>query len=384
LGGAQCITSSIEAIFSHIAGIVMTRLREKEFAQTILQWFDENRRALPWRETRDPYFIWLSEIILQQTRVAQGISYYENLTRAFPTVTRLARAKEERVLRLWQGLGYYSRARNLHRCARIVTDQLDGKFPRTHQELIQLPGIGPYTAAAVASIAFDDQVAAVDGNVLRVLSRIFGIDTDVNSPAGRKFFREKAQALIPNSRPGDFNQAMMEFGAIKCTPINPECASCPFRRICVAYASGSVHMLPVKIKKMTVRRRFLNYVIFSLDDKVGMRARNGSDIWKGLYDFYLVESNRPLTAAALMRHDKNLRNLATGEMTPAGEMRHQLTHQLLHIAFFTATTSKKNLTKFDKGNPPVAFYSMKQAARLPKPVPVKLFLENAEMVGGRK
>jgi A/G-specific adenine glycosylase len=363
---------------------VTTRTSEKEFARTILQWFDENRRALPWRETRDPYFIWLSEVILQQTRVAQGISYYENLTRTFPTVVSLAKAKEERVLRLWQGLGYYSRARNLHRCARQVAGEMQGQFPRTYAELLKLPGIGPYTAAAIASIAFGEQVAALDGNVFRVLSRIFGITADINSPAGRENFRQKAQTLVPQSRPGDFNQAMMELGAIQCTPRNPDCGACPLRNICVASAEGTVELLPVKSKKVKVRNRYLSYVIFSLDNKVGLQARNGSDIWRGLYDFYLVESERRLTAATLMRRDKNLSNLATSELVPAGEMRHQLTHQVLHITFFRTTTSTKNVTNFHKRNPPMAFYSMKQAARLPKPVPVKLFLESDQMMGRRK
>lgn len=361
-----------------------TGITEKEFGRTVLQWFAENRRALPWRETRDPYFIWLSEVILQQTRVAQGISYYENLTRAFPTVVSLAKASEERVLRLWQGLGYYSRARNLHRCARKVADEMQGQFPRTYTQLIKLPGIGPYTAAAIASIAFDEPVAALDGNVFRVLSRIFGIAVDINSSTGRETFREKAHTLLPHSRPGDFNQAMMELGAIQCTPRNPDCPACPFRGSCVAFATGSVQLFPVKSKRVKVRNRYLSYVIFSLDDKVGLRARNGSDIWKGLYDFYLVESERRLTAAALMRRDKKLSTLATGEVVPAGEMRHQLTHQRLHISFFRTSISKKNLTNFHKGNPSMAFYSMKQAARLPKPVPVKLFLESDQMTGRRK
>jgi A/G-specific adenine glycosylase len=363
---------------------VSAGITEKDFARIILEWFDENRRPLPWRETRDPYLIWLSEVILQQTRVAQGLSYYESLSRAFPTVADLAKAKEKGVLRLWQGLGYYSRARNLHRCARRVAMEMHGQFPSRYSELIKLPGIGPYTAAAVASIAFDEQVAVLDGNVFRVLSRIFGITADIHSPKGKKLFQQKAASLVPSKRPGDFNQGMMELGAIQCTPRNPQCGSCPFNKVCAACASDSVHLLPVKKKKAAVRHRYLSYVIFSLDGRIGLRARNSADIWRGLYDFYLVESDRPLTVAELKRRDRNLKDLIPGKVTSAGAMKHVLTHQKLHISFFHATTSKKNLTNFGEVNPGMAFYTLKQAARLPKPVPVKMWLDKMEMEGWRK
>jgi A/G-specific adenine glycosylase len=354
---------------------VLARIGEKEFAQTILRWFDLNRRALPWRETKDPYLIWISEVILQQTRVAQGLAYYKELTNAFPAVSDLAKAKEERVLRLWQGLGYYSRARNLHRCARVVVKERAGKFPERYDELLRLPGIGPYTAAAIASIAFDERVAVVDGNVYRILSRIFGIDADIQSSQGRKLFHAKASALVPEKRAGDFNQAMMELGAIQCTPRKPDCSTCPFGSVCMARSTQSIHLLPVKERKARVRNRFLNYFMFFMDGKVGLRARREKDIWNGLYDFHLLETARPVTTRQLTGGDELLKSLKSGEITWCGDIKHQLTHQLLHISFYQAVVSKKILTKIRQGNPALAFYSAKQVDRLPKPVPVKAFLE---------
>jgi A/G-specific adenine glycosylase len=355
--------------------MVLNRIAEKEFASIILQWFDRNRRDLPWRDTHDPYLIWLSEVILQQTRVSQGLAYYQSLTKTFPTVNDLAKAKESRVLRLWQGLGYYSRARNLHRCAKLVSQTMNGKFPATFDELVKLPGVGPYTAAAIASIAFGERVAVVDGNVFRVLSRIFGIDTDILSPAGKKQFQQKAASLVPLTRAGDFNQAVMELGAIQCLPRNPDCATCPFESVCVARQSDSIHLLPVKKKKVRTRKRHLNYVLFSSEGKIALQERSNRDIWQGLYDFHLVETERPASPLQLAKADKLLAKVGREKIERCGEMKHQLTHQLLHITFYQAPVSKKNLTIFKKVNPALSFYSLKQAARLPKPVPIKLMLE---------
>jgi len=206
----------------------------KEFSNDITDWYRENRRSLPWRNTKDPYLIWLSEVILQQTRVNQGLPYYQSFVSTFPTVNDLARAREDTVLRLWQGLGYYSRARNLHRCAKEVAEKYDGVFPSSFEELIQLPGVGAYTAAAIASIAFDRKVAVVDGNVYRVLARIFGITKDISSTEGKKHFSALANQLMPATNPGDHNQAVMEFGAMHCTPQLPRCTTCPFGRKCIA------------------------------------------------------------------------------------------------------------------------------------------------------
>ena len=350
-------------------------MSEKEFARRLIQWFEDHKRQLPWRETRDPYLIWLSEIILQQTRVAQGLSYYRDFTKAFPTVHRLARASEEKVLRLWEGLGYYSRARNLLRCAREIVDNMNGVFPGTFEHLRDLPGIGPYTAAAIASIAFDERVAVLDGNVFRVMARIFGIDTDIATPAAKKVFFDHTMRFVPSSRPGDFNQALMEFGALHCTPRNPLCSACPFSNDCVAYKTGTVSQLPVKKKKAAVRNRYLNYFVMMADNKVGLKRRKGRDIWKGLYDFYLVETGEQVSPSAAMRKDKALRSSGVASPVDLGRISHQLTHQKLHISFIGVTAPSENIADFSTVSEPITFYSLKQADRLPKPVPVKLFLE---------
>jgi A/G-specific adenine glycosylase len=348
---------------------------EKEFARTILKWFEDHKRQLPWRETSDPYLIWLSEIILQQTRVAQGLSYYRDFVRTFPTVHALARASEQKVLRLWEGLGYYSRARNLHRCAREVVANLNGEFPGSFEALLALPGIGPYTAAAIASIAFDERVAVLDGNVFRVMARIFGIDADIATPAAKSIFFEHTMRYVPSSRPGDFNQALMEFGALHCTPRNPQCNSCPFSKVCIAYKTGTVSQFPVKKKKAAIRNRYLNYFIMMADNKIGLNRRDGRDIWKGLYDFYLVETGEQVSPSAAMRKDKALSSSGIASPVELGRISHQLTHQKLHISFIGVTASTEKLTTFSTVSEMITFYSLKQADKLPKPVPVKEFLE---------
>jgi A/G-specific adenine glycosylase len=359
-------------------------MSEREFARVLLEWFEDHKRLLPWRETRDPYRIWLSEIILQQTRVAQGLSYYNDFTTAFPTVRALARATEEQVLRLWQGLGYYSRARNLHKCARKVVDELGGEFPGTFDKLRELPGIGPYTAAAIASIAFNECVAVVDGNVFRVMARIFGINTDIASPMARKVFFEHAMMFVPAEQPGDFNQALMEFGALHCTPRNPKCESCPFSKVCIALKSNSVELLPVKRKKAAVRHRHLNYFVFTSGGKVGLKHRSASDIWKGLYDFYLVETEKQVSPVLAARKNQLLKTARISASSEALRIVHQLSHQKLHISFIEVDMLKENLKEFSMVSEPISFYSMKEAEKLPKPVPVKMFLEQMKKGGKGK
>lgn len=368
---------------SHIRRIeTLFIVSEREFARILLKWFENHKRLLPWRESRDPYHIWLSEIILQQTRVAQGLSYYHDFIKEFPTVGVLARAGEQKVLRLWEGLGYYSRARNLYRCAKMVAEELNGKFPGRFDQLVLLPGIGPYTAAAIASIAFGERVAALDGNVFRVMARIFGIDTDITTPRARKVFFEHTLRFVPADRPGDFNQALMEFGALHCTPRNPKCDSCPFSAVCIAFNTQTVQMFPVKKKKQKVRNRHLNYFVFVSDGKVAMKRRSENDIWKGLYDFYLVETPTRMSPAAAVRRDKDLRQCRISPVSEMGRVVHQLTHQKLHISFIEITGPKENLMNLSIVSGPMSFYSLKQADRLPKPVPVKLFLD--QMKKGRK
>ena len=265
---------------------------EHSFANQLVNWYNSNKRPLPWRETKDPYKIWLSEIILQQTRVSQGLPYYLKFMTEFPTIHDLAKANEQKVLSLWQGLGYYSRARNLHQCAIYISDKLGGKFPSSYLELLKLPGIGPYTAAAIASIAFGEAVPVVDGNVYRVLSRLFGIEADIGQSKNREIFYEHALQLIQNQDPDTFNQAMMEFGAMHCMPRNPLCEECFVSSECYANLHGKQESFPIKSKKIKVRKRYFNYIVFFFEDGLLMRERSEGDIWQGLNDFYCIESGQ--------------------------------------------------------------------------------------------
>jgi len=231
------------------------------FSKEIIRWYLQNKRDLPWRKTKDPYRIWLSEIMLQQTRVAQGLPYYEKFTEAFPTVYDLAKAEESQVLKLWQGLGYYSRARNLHYTAKDIVDNYNGQFPSTYKELLKLKGVGDYTASAIASICFDEVAPVVDGNVYRVLARYFNIDIPINSTAGVKKFKELAFEVIDHETPADFNQGIMEFGAVQCKPQSPYCIICPLHESCEGLKEQRVHMLPVKLKKTKVKHRWFNYIV---------------------------------------------------------------------------------------------------------------------------
>ncbi len=237
------------------------------FTKILTHWYSDNKRSLPWRETKNAYHIWLSEIIMQQTQVKQGLPYYESFAKHFPTVFELANASEEQVLKLWQGLGYYSRARNLHATAKYIAQELDGRFPDTYSDLIKLKGIGDYTASAIASISFNKPEAVVDGNVYRVLSRYFGIETPINSTEGIKAFKALATSLIDHDHPGDYNQAVMEFGAMQCKPKNPYCIVCPLKDGCEALAHGKVDLLPVKLKKTKITKKYFNFLVLISKDK---------------------------------------------------------------------------------------------------------------------
>ncbi len=281
----------------------MTKNKDTFFSQTIIFWYHQNKRDLPWRDTQNPYKIWLSEIILQQTRVAQGMPYYQKFVENFPTVQELANADEETVLRLWQGLGYYSRARNLHAAAKYISEELNGIFPTTYIEIKKLKGVGDYTAAAISSFAFDEVQAVVDGNVYRVLARFFGIEKDITSSEEKKEFRELAQKLISTKEPAIYNQSIMEFGALQCVPKNPNCKNCPLQENCTAFAKNLIEKLPVKSKKTVVKDRFMHYLVFvngeesnkkdkdnkNSEKKVLVHKRQEGDIWQGLYDFFVLE-----------------------------------------------------------------------------------------------
>ena len=273
------------------------------FAKTLTDWYLNNKRDLPWRKTGDPYRVWLSEIMLQQTRIAQGLPYYLKIVSAFPTVFDLANASEENVLKLWQGLGYYSRARNLHATAKYVAFELNGIFPLIYNDLLKLKGIGDYTASAIASICYNEPVAVVDGNVYRVLARFFNIETPVNSPAGIKEFKSLAGQLLDEQDPGTYNQAIMEFGALQCTPQLPKCESCPLSTACLALKYKKVNLLPVKLKKAKVTKRYFNYLVFkSVENTTILEQRVGRGIWEGLYQFPLIETGEQLSPIEFTKH----------------------------------------------------------------------------------
>lgn len=285
-----------------------------DFTRSILHWYAENGRDLPWRKTRDPYAIWLSEIILQQTRVAQGREYWVRFLEHFPTVDKLAAAPEDEVLRLWQGLGYYSRARNLHAAAKQIVAA--GGFPDTLDGILALKGVGDYTAAAIGSIAFGLPVAVVDGNVYRVLARYFGIATPVGSTAARKEFTILAQRLLPPDDPAAFNQGMMDFGALCCTPLNPACMACPLQPSCQAFRTGRVSLLPVKLTASKPVERHLTYVYVRFQGETAIHRRGPGDIWQGLWEPWQVSV------------------VPEGARLVAGGFRHQLTHRTLLTDFY--------------------------------------------------
>ena len=301
----------------------------RDFSQTLLHWFTDNGRALPWRQTNDPYAIWLSEIILQQTRVEQGRDYWERFMKRFPTVDLLAAASEDEVLRLWQGLGYYSRARNLHAAAQKVVKL--GSFPQTMEGLLSLPGVGNYTAAAIGSIAFGLPEAVVDGNVYRVLARYFGIDTPINSTQGQHDFRLLAQELLPKDQPSAYNQAIMDFGAIQCTPQAPRCLLCPLAESCVALREGRVAALPVKLHKTKVQTRRLAYIYIRYKGETAIRRRPSGDIWQGLWEPVNVDTLSSEQGKALL----------ADALLVAHDVRHLLTHRRLLADFYLLETEQR-------------------------------------------
>jgi A/G-specific adenine glycosylase len=352
-------------------------MESRYFSKKVVRWFEKNKRDLPWRETKDPYRIWLSEIILQQTRVNQGLPYYLRFAETFPTVFDLAAAPEQKVLRLWQGLGYYTRARNLHMCAKEVVARYDGKFPKTFDELKTLPGIGDYTAAAIASIAFGQSVAVVDGNVFRVLARIFGLSTPINTPEGKRIFFKQANELVPKENPDVHNQAMMEFGARFCTPRNPSCEICTFQSDCFAYKNSLQHVLPVKLQMKKARKRYFYYFAIQKGKSLLMKKREDKDIWHGLYDFVLVETKRPVDPEKLFVENESLKKFRKGKLSEiSGMYKHILSHQLIYSRFTQVVLSKD----VELNGSGLKFYSLKKVAELPKPVLISKFLSDYELL----
>jgi A/G-specific adenine glycosylase len=312
------------------------------FHKTLIKWYLQNKRDLPWRKTTNPYPIWLSEIMLQQTRVAQGMPYFLSFTTAFPTVFDLADASEEQVLKLWQGLGYYSRARNLHKTAQIVAHEMGGIFPDNYKDLLKLKGIGEYTAAAIASFSYNECVPVVDGNVFRVLSRYFDLETDIAQASAKKEFAALALELMPKDDPALFNQAIMEFGALQCVPKNPNCSECVFNSSCAALQKKKVNQLPVKSKKTKVRNRYFNYIV-AVDDLENtiIQKRTAKGIWHNLYEFPLIETDKVEdfdTVARQINQNFFQENKIKSLLEYNEEsIIHKLSHQHLHIKFWKAT-----------------------------------------------
>lgn len=319
------------------------------FSATLLNWYHQHKRDLPWRSTRDPYLIWLSEVILQQTRVDQGLAYYQRFSTNFPTVSHLAKAPEDNVMKLWQGLGYYSRARNLHAAAKTIHEKFKGKFPDNYKDIRALKGVGDYTAGAIASFAFGLPYPVVDGNVYRVLSRIFGIKTPIDSTLGKKQFMELAAELLDKKDPAAFNQAIMEFGAIQCKPQNPDCVVCPFSHNCFAFSKKQVKSLPVKEKKTRQRQRYFHYLVIHYKGKTVLHKRTAKDIWINLYEFPLIESDVDWDETNLLNSTewKKLFGKSAWTLKKVSEqVKHVLSHQQLFTRFYEVEVSEammKNL-----------------------------------------
>lgn len=323
-----------------------------KFSKTITLWYSNNKRELPWRLTKDPYCIWLSEIILQQTQVVQGLPYYVKFVDNFPSVFHLANASESDVLKLWQGLGYYSRARNLHAAAKYIANELNGKFPNNYKDLLKLKGVGDYTASAIASICFGEATAVVDGNVYRVLSRYFGINTPINTSQGNKEFKQLAQELIDVKNPATFNQAIMEFGATQCKPQNPNCSVCPFNNSCIAFNKNKIAELPIKLKAAKAKKRNFNFLVFIFNDKKTiLEKRVGKGIWQNLYQFPLIETEEAATFDSFIKlvkkHPAAKDKLLDMVLYNEEIIIHKLSHQHLYTKFWIVNvdgTSKNGIS----------------------------------------
>jgi A/G-specific adenine glycosylase len=343
------------------------------FSNELIQWYNGNKRDLPWRHSHDPYVIWLSEVILQQTRVQQGLPYFNRFLEAYPTVSSFAAATEEEILRHWQGLGYYSRARNMLKAARMVVSDFRGDFPSDFASLIRLPGIGDYTASAISSFAANEDRAVVDGNVFRVLSRFFGIETPINSPAGIQTFRQLALELMPPGQSALHNQAIMEFGALQCKPQNPDCGSCPFQPTCFAYQNQAVNKLPVKLKPRKSRNRYFHYFVIRQAEGVWMQQRKGGDIWENLFEFPMIETMKGEYEPGQLPAE-----LIQTRFGPESELiyssaplKHILSHQNIFARFYEIRNVAADVLK----NPSLRYVLIKDLDKLAKPKLMYSFIE---------
>ena len=306
------------------------------FTKTLIAWYEQHQRTLPWRGEKNPYKIWISEIILQQTRIEQGWNYYLQFTERFPDVATLALAEEDEVLKYWQGLGYYGRARHLHEGAKYIYHDCNNIFPDNYEEILKIKGVGAYTAAAIASMAFDLPYAAVDGNGYRVLARVFGVDIPIDSNEGKKYFFALAQQLLDTRQPATFNQAMMDFGALQCKPQHPDCENCCMADCCLAFARQTVDQLPVKTKKIPIKNRYLYYLHIDNHAFTYIHKRDPHDIWAGLYEFPLIESTKPLSIEELPAQQEwtTIFRHCQYTITHVGKViKHQLTHRTIYAQF---------------------------------------------------
>ncbi len=329
----------------------INKANKKYFTASLINWHaTENNRSLPWKSEKDPYKIWLSEIILQQTRALQGLPYYERFIAAFPVIEDMAAANDEQAFRLWQGLGYYNRCKNMLATARYVVKELNGKFPASYEGLLQLKGVGPYTAAAIASFAFGLPHAVVDGNVYRVLARYYGIETPFDTTAGKNIFSSLAGELLDAKDSAAYNQAIMDLGATVCTPQKPLCIQCPLQKKCMAYHQNLIDILPVRSKKISVKTRYFNYLLLRWQGTLWINKRTNNDIWENLHEPYLIETTSALTLDQLLRNDQFKKiNLSYDNVKYDGSVKQRLTHQLINTSFFTIDISKKENTCLKKG-----------------------------------
>lgn len=329
----------------------INKANKKYFTTCLTTWHaTENDRSLPWKNEKDPYKIWLSEVILQQTRALQGLPYYERFIKTFPAIQDMAAATDEQAFRLWQGLGYYNRCKNMLATARYIVKELNGKFPSNYESLLQLKGIGPYTAAAIASFAYGLPHAVVDGNVYRVLARYFGIETPFDTTAGKNIFATLASELLDTKDSAAYNQAIMDLGATVCTPKNPLCEQCPLQKKCTAYHGALIDILPVRNKKTTVKTRYFNYLLLKWNDTLWINKRTNNDIWENLHEPYLIESTEPLTLKRLLVYEPFRKlNLSYNTIKYDGSAKQRLTHQIINTSFFTINVSKKTNINLDKG-----------------------------------
>ena len=336
------------------------------FSTKIIKWYHHNHRDLPWRNTTDAYKIWLSEIILQQTRVSQGLPYYNNFIQAFPTVKDLANADEQQILKLWQGLGYYSRARNLHFTAKFVMENHNGVFPNSYEVLLKLKGIGTYTAAAIASFSSNEPVAVLDGNVFRVLSRVFNVDYDISQNSTKKYFIELATKVLSKTEPNIHNQAIMEFGALQCVPKSPNCLACIFNDSCEAFKRNIVSELPVKLKKIKVSKRFFNYILVKdALDNYEMNKRTENGIWKNLYEFPCLETDKETDEDEILKQLNEKYAIKNFHYFNSFDVLHKLSHQHINIKFYSIEVAES----INNG------HTFEEVKQLPVPIVLHNFIE---------